>query len=180
MNPFKPFSPLSTFHLPSLRPAYCFRILACFGLAVLVTYTLASALQTVSVLQSLKSAGAEMALRTHWQAVWHDLYGLAFGGKYVSLLQTITIGFALALPVATLVNKYLPLPRCLIFALAGATAMATILLAVKHQFYNLILFAGTRGGIGFGLQLLAGAFGGWVFAILGHFRCVSVQGDDHE
>jgi hypothetical protein len=48
--------------------------------------------------------------------------------------------------------------------------MATILHIIKLNFYGVTILPGTRGLFGFGLQLLAGAFGGAVFAILSRQR----------
>ena len=132
--------------------------------AVTVAYLLASLFQTLAVLQALTAAGGDYGASDWLRALLHDLYGLAFGGKYVSYAQTIAIGLAIALPSAAVCLRWLPLPSALVYALAGATAMLTILLVVKYNFYDLTLFAGSRGVLGMGLQMLAGALGGWVFA----------------
>ena len=71
-------------------------------------------------------------------------HSLTFGSKYVSYCQTILIGFAIALLTAALVNKLIPLPCTLIYVLAGAEAIATVLYVIRLSFYDLILFADTR------------------------------------
>jgi len=54
----------------------------------------------------------------------------------------------------------------MIFAAAGATSVATILYLIDLSFfYDMTLLEGTRGILGYGLQLLAGALGGVVYAI---------------
>lgn len=151
-------------------------VLISFLVAVTVTYVLAAISQTALVLQALETAGASFPLTVWLQTMLRDLYGLAFGGKYVSYYQTIVIGLGIALPTAALSLKWLPLPRSLVYAVAGATAMATILFVVERNFYNLTLFAGTRGWPGFCTQLLAGALGGWIFALLAYFQ----RGEHHE
>ena len=144
------------------------RLLMGFLAAVIAAYITASLLQSFFVLNALEAAGANFSLKLWVHTLWHDLYGLAFGGKYVSYGKTIVMGFAIALPVAALCHKFIPLPRALIYSLAGATAMATILTLVKINFYDLTLFAGTRGSAGFSAQLIAGALGGFAFAAFSH------------
>ncbi len=137
--------------------------------AVVATYVAASIFQSLSVLATMERAGADIAMGKWLHTIWHDLYGFTFGG-YVRYGQTIMIGFIIAMPTAATIHKFLGLPRGLLYPLAGAASMATILYIVKLNFYNVTLFPGTRGMVGFGLQLLAGAFGGAVFATLSKRR----------
>lgn len=134
--------------------------------AVIVVYLSACLSQTALVLKSLTAAGASFAASDWLRAFAYDLYGLSFGGKYVSYSMLILIGLALALPSAALCIRWLPLPKALVYALAGATAMLTIVLLVRYNFYQLTLFAGTRGLAGMASQCVSGAFGGWLFSVL--------------
>jgi hypothetical protein len=137
--------------------------------AVVVTYVTASIFQSLSVLATLEMAGADIALGKWLYTIWHDLWGLSSGG-YVSYGQAVMVGFVIAMPTAALINKLLSVPRGILYTLAGATAMATILYIIKLNFYDVTLFPGTRGWSGLGLQMLAGAFGGAVFAFLSKQR----------
>ncbi len=141
------------------------RAIFSYLVAVMVTYVAASIFQSLSVLATLEKAGADIAMGKWLHTVWHDLYGFTFAG-YISYGLSIIIGFIIAMPAAAIIHRFLRLPRGFLYPLAGATAMATIMYIVKLNFYNLTLFPGTRGLSGFGLQLLAGASGGAVFAIL--------------
>ena len=141
-----------------------------FLLAVIVSYVLASSLQSILTLNTLRLAGAELPFSL-WLQTWrHDIYGLAFGGKYVSYAALIFVGLLVAFPAAALVNRYLgrylDLSRRWIFFLAGACALGVILLAARAQFYDLVLFSGTRGWVGFCSQVLAGGIGGFFYATL--------------
>ncbi len=133
--------------------------------AVLVTYVTASIFQSLCVLATMEKAGADIAVGQWLNTISHDLYGFTFSG-YFSLGPAVMIGFIIAMPSAAIIHKFLGLPRWILYPLAGATAMATILYIVKLNFYGATILPGTRGLFGFGLQLLAGAFGGAVFATL--------------
>jgi len=140
-----------------------------FLAAVLVAYIAASIFQSLCVLTALAKAGAELAVADWLRTVAHDLYGFTFSGL-VPQLPTILGGFIIAMPTAALIHKFLKLPRWILYPLAGATAMATILYIIKLNFYGSPLFPGTRGWSGYGLFLFAGAFGGMVFAALSKRR----------
>ena len=145
------------------------RLTIAYLLAVVVAYVAASIFQSLSVLAALQKAGADLSIGNWLQTVFHDLYGFTFSGMVPQSL-TIMAGFVIAMPTAALIHKVLRLPRWILYPLAGATAMATILYVVKLNFYGSPLYPGTRGWSGFGLQLLAGALGGALFAALSKRR----------
>ena len=137
--------------------------------AVLVTYVAASIFQSLCVLAAMVNAGADISIGKWLYTIGHDLYGFTFSGV-VSYGPAIMAGFIIAMPTAAIIHRFLSLPRWILYPLAGATAMATILHIVKLNFYGVTILPGTRGLFGFGLQLLAGAFGGAVFAFLSRRR----------
>ena len=137
--------------------------------AVLLTYVLASIFQSLCVLAVMVNAGADISVGKWLYTIGHDLYGFTFSGV-ISFGPAVMAGFIIAMPTAAIIHKFLGLPRWILYPLAGATAMATILYIVKLNFYGATILPGTRGFIGFGLQLLAGAFGGAVFATLSKQR----------
>jgi hypothetical protein len=145
------------------------RVTISYLAAVVVAYVAASIFQSLSVLVALERAGAVIATGQWLHTIWHDLYGFTFSG-YASYGLSVMIGFIIAMPTAALIHKFLSLPRWFLYPLAGATAMATILEIVKLNFYGVTIFPGTRGLSGLGLQLIAGAFGGAVFASLSKRR----------
>ena len=161
-------------------PTYISWLVASFVVTVVVTYVVACLFQSWFAIQALKAVGAEFTFNAWLRTIGHDLYGLAFNGKYISYSQMIAIGFLIALPTAALCNKLLPLPPALIYSVAGATAMATILYNVQEFFFDLVLFSGTRGLAGWSAQLVAGALGGLVFSYLITLRLPLVRRGYHD
>ncbi|KJS07223.1 MAG: hypothetical protein VR73_09265 [Gammaproteobacteria bacterium BRH_c0] len=151
---------------PSSRTAPVIRALLAWAACVLTTYVLASLMQTGFVLTALHSAGAQLPPGIILRTVLHDLYGLAFNALFVSYLLLIVIGFVIALPVAALLKKWTHARALVIYPLAGAVLMGSMLGLAKMAFYGLSLYAGTRGPAGLACQMLAGAAGGLVFALI--------------
>ena len=136
-----------------------------FLTTVVVVHLLASSAQSLFVLAGLEKAGAEIPLSILLHTIWHDIFALVWGG-YASYGLAILIGFTVALPVAMVVQHFTKLPGWLVFPLAGAVVMATILYVVQaNYFYHMSLFSGTRGTWGYLSQLAAGACGGLVFTV---------------
>jgi hypothetical protein len=150
--------------LPNVR-----RMATSYLAAVAVTYVAASLSQSLLVLTALARAGADISIGEWLWTLVHDLYGFTFSGIVPQGLTDMA-GFIIALPVAALIHKWLGISRWILYPLAGATAMGTILYIVKLNFYGVPLYPGTRGVVGFGLQLTAGAVGGMVFAALSKHR----------
>ena len=147
---------------------YCLKIFGIFIVSVSINYIAACISQSVFVLNALGGAGANIPVRTWATTIWHDLYGLAVNGIF-SFLLVITVGLLIALPSAAMIHRFLNLPKKILYPLAGATSMATILYIANgglDLFYDLTMFAGSRGYMGFLCQLLAGALGGLTFEFL--------------
>ena len=149
-------------HISSVQ---IFWVLVAFFMGSLTTYFLASIFQSIFVLSALEGAGAKIPVDLWLHTLCHDLYGHTFSG-YVPFGLAIIIAFLVAMPTAALVHKFLKIPKGMVYPLAGAVAMATMLYIAKSQFLDVLLWAGTRSAAGFSSQLLAGAVGGIVFAIL--------------
>jgi hypothetical protein len=145
------------------------RAIISYVAAVIVAYVVASIFQSLIVLVALDQAGADIPAGKWLHTLLHDLYGHTFYG-YASYGLGVVVGFFIAMPTAALIHKFSGLPRWFLYPLAGATAMATIMYIIKANFYDSTIFPGTRGSVGFGLQLLAGALGGFVFARLSKQR----------
>jgi len=149
--------------LLSLALRHAKAYLACFT----VTYVTASVSQSMNIMHMLQGIGIRLPLGTRLQVIGHDLVGLTFWADMpLSYGECLLIGFAIALPIASLICRWVPALRTMIFAAAGATSVATILYLIDLSFfYDMTLLEGTRGILGYGLQLLAGALGGVVYAI---------------
>jgi len=142
------------------------RLVLGFMISVTVAYITASITQSLFVLDGLKGVGADISTSVYLQTIWHDIYGLSWGG-YTSYGRNILLAFAVAMPVASLVCHFMKMPKSLIFPLAGSVAMATLLFVVKvNYFYNMDFYAGTRSYFGYLSQLFAGALGGLTFTLI--------------
>ena len=143
--------------------------------ATLVTFLIASALHTQSVLSGLISVGAEIPLSLRIKTVFVD-----FAGLLPTYGVIIFVGMLIAMSVALLIaNKLLATPatrttnaqspfqssQFWLFSLAGAAAVFTLLSAM-HPILDVSIIAGARGLSGLLTQSIAGAIGGLAFALL--------------
>jgi hypothetical protein len=144
-------------------------------MTTLVTFSIASALHTQSVLSGLISVGAEIPLGLRIETVFIDFVGLL--PTYGSI---VFVGMLIAMAVATLIAKKIqatprehttkmpqkiPKSALWVYTLAGAVAMFT-LLAAMHPILNVSIIAGARGFSGLLTQSIAGAIGGAVFGLI--------------
>jgi len=134
--------------------------------------------QTVIAFLSAALVGYALAVGAYsWQvtAPFADLY--TTGQRVEALLSNVsglwvygaimTIGFLFAFLVAAGLRRVLRPLAPLAYPLAGAAAMAAILVLVEQQLGGGAgVIGGARTPLGFGLQCLAGAFAGLVFAAL--------------
>jgi hypothetical protein len=141
--------------------------------ATLVTFLIASALHTQSVLSGLISVGAEIPLSLRIKTVFVD-----FAGLLPTYGVIVFVGMLIAMSVALLIaNKLLSAKHAnkpqspsqssqlWLFSLAGATAVFTLLSAM-HPILDVSIIAGARGLSGLLTQSIAGAIGGLVFALV--------------
>ncbi len=133
------------------------RILA-FACAVLATYVLASFASTQTILNTVSSFGLAVGLSVRGEATLHDLAGLA-----PTYLPIITVALLVAFPATALALRFVPVPRVLAYAVAGAAALFT-LHALMAAVMGMHPLPATRSGLGIALQAAAGAVGGWAFA----------------
>jgi len=115
---------------------------------------------------ALQRVGARFDFVTRLNVIGHDIIGLiADGVAPISYGLALAVGLLVALPTAGVVLCRLSLPRSIVFACAGATTVAAILFIIQiNYFYHMTLLEGTRGPIGYGSQLIAGALGGATYA----------------
>lgn len=125
------------------------------------TTVLAVLLQTQAVIGRLNGIGAEIGLGERLAMSAYDVFRL--GSFYIIF---IAIGMLVAYLFGLLVYRLAGFGRWIIFAVAGAVAMFVMLMAMKQAFFDIHMIAGARDGFGIGLQMIAGAVGGLVFAML--------------
>lgn len=128
--------------------------------AVLVTTAIASMIQSWQVQSGLIDLGVEIPTSLALETALRDFTGLL-------LPLLIVFGFALlvAFTVAHWLKPRVPVLAPIAWPLAGAFAIAAVLLAMHAQFQTTPL-AGARGLDGFVLFCMAGAIGGFVFGWL--------------
>ena len=78
-------------------------------------------------------------------------------------LVIIVVTFLLGFVIAALVRRYVPSLARVAYPVAGAAAIATALGLMWMQFQT-IPISGARSTAGFLAQVVAGGFGGWIFA----------------
>jgi len=127
--------------------------------AVLTTVILGTAFQTQNVLARLADVGADINFA---ERISMTIYDLRYLGTFYFVF--VAIALAIAFLTAGLVFRFAKFGRPIIFIVAGAVALLVMLVAMKAKYFDIHLIAGARNGLGIGLQMLAGAIGGFVFA----------------
>ncbi len=133
------------------------RIAAAYVLAVLVAYLLAATAATQAVLAGLEGLGVTITLGERISTTGHDLLGML-----PSYGLLIAIGFAIALPIAAAVSRFLPSWRAFGLVAAGALAVGLIHIGLNSVFET-HLVAATRTTVGMLVQVMAGGLGGYAF-----------------
>jgi hypothetical protein len=139
-----------------------------FLLAAAIGYVVATLFFTTANLIRLGAVGAEISFADAVRTFWFDVRGMAPSLVWTQYGSLIFIGFAIALPVAALL-EWLALRSQgmrriwpILYPLAGAIAIAVILLA-SYPKYEVYAFAGARGTLGSLAQCAAGAIAGYLF-----------------
>ena len=127
--------------------------------ASLATVITGVGFQTQTVIAKLGGVGADVSLGDRLSMTGYDIVHL--GSLYILF---IGIAFAVAFLAGGLLFRLTKFGRLLIYMVAGATALLVMLLLMKEVFFNTHIIAGARDAFGLGLQMLAGALGGFVFA----------------
>lgn len=135
------------------------RLLPSFLASWLLTFTLASLFHSQYVVNQLVNVGIEISFSDRVNLTLDDWLGLL--PTYGAI---IAVALALAFLVTGLLYRKCPKYGIQLFVIAGVTAFAVALVAIE-SIMNITIIAGARGW-GFYTQLIAGAVGGYVFAML--------------
>jgi len=127
--------------------------------AALTTVILGITFQTQNVLARLGDIGADVSFGDRLSMTFYDIQHL--GSLYIIF---ISIALAVAFLLGGLVYRFAKFGRPIIYMVAGGVAILVMLFAMKAQFFDVHIIAGARDAFGLGLQMLAGAIGGLVFA----------------
>lgn len=134
------------------------RVMFGWVIAVVMTVVLGSIIQTQFNLAAIAGLGVEISLMTRLGTIWHDVVN--FTPAYAIL---VTLAFAVAWPVAALLQRWLPGHRNLLFVLAGFSAIG-VLIVVMNRALPVTGIAATRDAAATLLLAAAGAFAGWLYA----------------
>ena len=129
--------------------------------ALVVTTGLASVFNSHQILAGHKALGAEIPMGDQIATYWGDFLNFtpSFG-------MVIAIAFAVAFGVAYFMKRVIKPLAIIAYPLAGAAAMATILVTLEIVFDGSGVIGGAQSTVGFGLQCLAGTIGGAFFMML--------------
>ena len=139
------------------------RIVAYFA-AVAATAVLGCVASTHFVLRGLTALGVSIGFGDRLQAFGHDVLGM---GPMLGIL--VAVCFLIAFPVAALVVRFLPNLRTAGYIAAGGIAILVALYSMEAALAT-VPVAGARTLSGMAAQGAAGAFGGFVFALLSRQR----------
>ncbi len=138
------------------------RSVVAYVIAVLATYVSGAIAATQGALASLPEIAQPIDLGIRLSTTGADLVGML--PAYAPIIAvSLLAGFLFT----AFVLRWVPNLRTLGFTLAGAVALVTAHLIMRQTFDGIVPIAATRSTLGLGLQALAGALGGWVFARLG-------------
>lgn len=127
--------------------------------ASFVTMIIGSVFSTQRVIRELSDIGGPVSFGDRLSMSLYDIQH--FGSLYWPF---ITLAFIIAFLAGGGVYRLAKFGRPVIYAVAGAVAMAVMLWAMEQVFFGVPIVAGARDGFGLFLQMLAGAVGGLLFS----------------
>lgn len=145
------------------------RLLLAWLLAATCTAVVGSVIQTQFNLAAIAALGAPAGIGTRVQTTLQDLAGFA---PVLGLVAAA--GFLPAFLVAALLARRWPPQRKLLFALAGAAAVA-VAIAVMNAMLPITAIGATRSAWGIAALALAGLLGGRAFIALAPRRSAAAN-----
>ena len=130
-----------------------------FVLAVVATSVLGAVAHSQFIAAAVARLGHPVPLGDRLSWAGHDAVGM-----FSTYAPIIAIGFLIAFLIAALVVRRLPHLRNIGYTLAGAVAIVAALVVMK-QVLDVTGIASARSALGIVAQGIAGAVGGWVFAM---------------
>ena len=136
------------------------RIVGSFLVAVIAAYILGAIFISQGNIASIVAMDFDITLAQRFEAAIHDVTHMTD-----IYLPIIAISFLIAMPVATLIIKYVPNLRTIGYVLAGAAGLLAIHLIMK-MVLGFSGIAPTRTIVGLLAQAIAGGVDGYLFHIL--------------
>jgi hypothetical protein len=141
------------------RPPFWRVVMPGYLLAAVVASVLGSIVQTQFNLGQLGSLGADIAFGERIGTTLFDL-----GSFGPTLLALTAVTFGVALPVASLISRFLPRYSGVLYFLAGFIGIWVAFRSADAVLPMPTLVAATRGWFGLLLMMAAAGFGSWLFA----------------
>lgn len=136
------------------------RTMVSFFAAVIGAYILGAIFISQGNIANIIALGFEITMAHRLDAALHDVTHMT--DIYLPL---IAVSFLIAMPVATLIIKYVPNLRLIGYVLAGAAGLVAI-----HVILKMVLgisgIAPTRTVVGLVAQAIAGGVGGYLFHLV--------------
>ena len=136
------------------------RIIVSFFVAVIAAYILGAIFISQGNIASIIAMDFDITVAQRLDAAFHDVTHMTD-----IYLPVIAVSFLIAMPVATLIIKFVPNLRLIGYVLAGAAGLVAI-----HVIMKMVLgFSGiapTRAIVGLLAQAIAGGVGGYLFHLL--------------
>ena len=136
------------------------RVLLAFLAALATTYVVAALFYSQLNLGQLVEMGIEVSAGVRLQTALHDVMGMV--GLYLPILA---VGLMIAFAVARLILRWVPQLRKLAYIAAGFVGVFAID-ALMVSIFSMHPLAVTRTTVGLLSQCVAGALGGYVFALI--------------
>ena len=136
------------------------RNMSSFLAAVIAAYVLGAIFISQGNISSVIALNFDVSLAQRFEAALHDVTHMT--GIY---LPVIAVSYLVAMPVATIIIKYVPQHRMILYIAAGATGLMTIHIIMKLLF-GISGIAATRSVIGMLAQAVAGGVGGYLFHLI--------------
>ncbi|MEL7487225.1 MAG: hypothetical protein AAGJ87_08425 [Pseudomonadota bacterium] len=137
------------------------RTVIAFIAAAIATYLAASTLYTQQTIAKQSAVGAVYTRAQSFETYLENLTGLTTYA--VVLAAALLIGFIVAFGVKRILTPLAPVA----YPVAGASAVLVAIVLIENQLGGGAgVIGGARDALGMGLQALAGALGGGVFALL--------------
>jgi len=136
------------------------RTVGSFLVAVIAAYILGAIFISQGNIASIVAMDFDITLAQRFEAAIHDVTHMTD-----IYLPIIAVSFLIAMPVATLIIKYVPNLRTIGYVLAGAAGLVAIHLIMK-MVLGFSGIAPTRTIVGLLAQAIAGGVGGYLFHIL--------------
>ena len=140
------------------------RNLTFFLLTIIIVTFLVITHTTITNLIWLSSMDMPVNIFTVLSSISHDIVSMNIRAAIpIGMLGLVSVALIIAFVVARIILIWVKVEKRNAYALAGAAALAALVLLMPLAFYNLDLIAGARSILGKVYLISSGALGGYFF-----------------